>query len=412
MNILALAPESPATPDMAGSPRMFYLCRELSRQHRIHLATVCQSLDRFDEFQRHPDTRRIFAEIVTLPPPPVATWRHKQNHRLHLGSHLCTRYSHPTYHADVRTRIARMVKSLPRPRLVYVDRLEMTQYLCRDRHTRALVDLHDSPSFIYSQQIAREKRLSAQLVLRHEQWALSRWERALDSFVDLVVVNSRVDEYFLRSVAPDLSTLTITNGVDTSYYQWGNTPVSPRRLVFIGVMAYGPNEDAVRYFSSAVLPKIKASFPDTEFWAVGANPPAALRSLSANGDVVVTGTVEDVRPYLRAASVFVCPLRYGTGIKNKLLSAMAVGVPIVCTSVAVSGIDVRPEQDVLVADTPVEFANQVGRLLTEPEFASRLARNAYARVIERYSWATHARQLDEAIQRLTGESGGYHPSLL
>jgi hypothetical protein len=177
-------------------------------------------------------------------------------------------------------------------------------------------------------------------------------------------------------------------------------------------MDYGPNEDAVRYFCSAIFPIIKTSLPDLQFWAVGANPSATLRSLSTNGDVVVTGTVEDVRPYLRQATVFVCPLRYGTGIKNKLLSAMAAGVPVVCTTIAMQGIDVCPEEHLLVADTPLAFAGQVHRLLADPEFAATLARNAHARVLERYAWASHGRTLEEVVRKLPGPSPVQHETAL
>lgn len=402
MNILALATDIPSTPDMPGSPRMFYLCRELSRQHPIHLATLCSSPDRLARFRLHPGTDRIFSDIAVLPSPPPVSWAGKQSHRLHLASHLCTRYSHPAYHADLCARVSTLIDSLSPPRLVYIDRLSMTQYLRRDSRTFALVDLHDSLSLLFSQQAAREKRIRARLTLRLEQWALSRWERSLGSIFDLIILNSPVDETFLKSLEPNLPTLMISNGVDTSYFQFGRTPAKPRRLVFTGVMNYGPNEDAVRYFCSAVLPVIRTSFPDTEFWAVGANPSALLLTHSGNSGITITGTVEDIRPYLRQGSVFVCPLRYGTGIKNKLLSAMAVGLPIVCTSVAICGIDVRPEEHVLIADAPLDFARQVCRLLNDADFAARLARNAYEQVLERYSWATHGQRLEGAIRSVAG----------
>lgn len=401
MDILAVTQQIPATPDMPGSPRMFHLCRALSRQHRIHLAVTGNSLDRLAQFRSHPETSGIFAEVAALPAPPPATWRHRQSHRLHLACHLSTRHSHPAYHAEISSWIRARLEALPPPRLVYVDGLAMTQYIRRDDRTPALADLHDSLALLYRQNAAQESRFRARLALRLEQWALARWERSLGSVCDVVVVNSAVDEAFLRSMAPRLPTLTITNGVDTAYFARGHAPVHPPRLVFTGVMDYGPNEDAVRYFCSAIFPTIRTSFPEAQFWAVGANPPATLLGLAAGSDIAITGTVKDIRPYLREAAVFVCPLRYGTGIKNKLLSAMAVGTPIVCTSVATRGIDVRPEEHLLVADTPPEFSRQVCRVLADPGLARRLAQAAHERVLERYSWASHGRRLEDVVRTLS-----------
>ena len=133
--------------------------------------------------------------------------------------------------------------------------------------------------------------------------------------------------------------LTITNGVDMEYFSPGSMPPDAGKIVFTGVMDYAPDEDAALYFGREVFPLVRAQRPHAQFWIVGSNPSPAVRALSSSAGIHVTGKVDDIRPHMRSAAVFVSPLRVGSGVKNKILAAMAMEKATVATPLSIDGLD-------------------------------------------------------------------------
>jgi glycosyltransferase involved in cell wall biosynthesis len=281
----------------------------------------------------------------------------------------------------------------------------MSQYAGAAHPVPVVVDLHDSPSLLYGRLLAMERRLSKKLPLYLETRSIAGWERSLGDACDLIITNSPVDEAMVRRVARSSRTLTIPNGVDTEYFAPGADEPARNTLVFTGVMNYGPNEDAVVHFCEQIFPLIRRARPDVEFWAVGSDPSARVRGLARQSGVHVTGKVDDVRPYVRSAAVFVCPLRTGAGMKNKILAAMAMRRPVVATSLSLEGIEARPDEHVVKADGPEDFAAQVVRVLQDPRLAQRLADSAYKLAIDRYSWNARGEMLDAALRRVGSTAG-------
>jgi glycosyltransferase involved in cell wall biosynthesis len=164
-------------------------------------------------------------------------------------------------------------------------------------------------------------------------------------------------------------------------------------------MEYGPNEDAVVYFSNEVLP-LKKEYPAVEFWIVGYGPGEKVCALSKHAGIYVTGTVEDIRLYIKDARVYVSPLRYGAGMKNKILTAMAMSRPVVATSISLEGIEVEHKKHVLVGDNPVDFAKQVIRVLKDKALEDCLTKNSLKVVKEKYSWRVKGQELEEALNQV------------
>jgi glycosyltransferase involved in cell wall biosynthesis len=166
----------------------------------------------------------------------------------------------------------------------------------------------------------------------------------------------------------------------------------------------GPNNvDAVHFFYREVLPKVKQAVPDARLVIVGRNPAPALQALSAgDGTVVVTGTVPDIRPYLRQAAVFVSALRVGVGVKNHILEAMAAGCAIVATSISAEGIDARDGVHLLVRDRAEDIAGAVVSVLQDRVLAHRLGTAAGELVRERYSWESMAQAVAQLYQQIAG----------
>ena len=185
----------------------------------------------------------------------------------------------------------------------------------------------------------------------------------------------------------------------------GSAHLTPRpKFVFTGKMDYRPNIDAALWFAEEVLPLVVAQVPDACFQLVGMNPHARLDVLRADPHVAITGAVPDTRPYIAAAAVYVIPMRVGGGTRFKALEAMACGKAIVSTSLGVEGIPVQHGRELLLADTPADFASAVLRLVTDLRSGGTLQQQlgAAARrfVEERYGWQTIIPRLNEVYQQV------------
>ena len=405
MKILVLAPDVPATSRMPGSPRLFSLCRELSRDHELILLTYSSSRERYQDFLNDPTTSQVFARVEVLPDPPAACWWGQQRHRVHLAAHFETRYRNAEYYRSICVRIRELCVQ-KRIDLIHVDLLAMIQYVDPQMNVPAIIDLHDSMTLLCRRMLNAErgwrKRLSAYLGLI----AAQRLEGTLGRTCDLIITNSTVDEQVIRELSTKPKTLTITNGVDMEYFAPDSTLLEADKIVFTGVMDYAPNEDAALHFVEDIFPLVKAKRPEVQFWIVGSGPSERVKALTRISGVHVTGKVDDVRPYVRSATVFVCPLRVGSGVKNKILAAMAMQKATVATSMSIDGLDLADNREVLLADEPQAFADKVVRLLTDQKTAQQLGGNGLARVQGQYSWAAKGKALETAIQSVMASRNG------
>jgi len=324
---------------------------------------------------------------------------------VHLAGHFETRYRHAGYYRSIRDRI-RDLCIHERIDLIHVDLLAMTQYVDPQMNIPAIVDVHDSQTLLYRRMLTVErgwrKRLSAYLGLI----TAKRLEGTLGRTFDLIVTNSTVDEQVIRELSTEPKTLTITNGVDMEYFAPDSTLPEADKIVFTGVMGYAPNEDAALYFVEDIFPLVKAKCPQVQFWIVGSGPSERVKALTGISGIHVTGKVEDVRPYVRSATVFVCPLRVGSGVKNKILAAMAMQKATVATSMSIDGLDLEDDREVLLADEPQAFAEKVVRLLTDQKAAQQLGGNGLARVQGQHSWAAMGNALETAIQSVMASRNG------
>ena len=166
--------------------------------------------------------------------------------------------------------------------------------------------------------------------------------------------------------------------------------------VWIGI----PNEDAVAFFADEVLPRIQEKVPDVQFSIVGGNPSARVQRLAEREGVVVTGRVPEIKPYFAEATVFVVPLRIGSGTRLKILEALAMGKAIVSTSVGAEGLDLKDGEEIFIADEPIAFADAVTRLLTDPTLRRRIGENGRARVEQDYDWRSIGEKLHTLYESL------------
>jgi polysaccharide biosynthesis protein PslH len=200
-----------------------------------------------------------------------------------------------------------------------------------------------------------------------------------------VIVVTEEDRRAVLAAAPSLDVVAITNGVDTTAFRPDEDATKADRLVFTGTMDYAPNEAAAQLLATEILPRLRTTHPELQLALVGRSPSAAVRRLEGDG-VIVTGEVPDVRPWLVSSRVFVAPMTTGTGVKNKVLEAMACGCPAVLTPLAAQGLSCQPGRDVVIGDGVEAFTDAVRGLLDRPRVAAGLGRAARDYVVRHHGW--------------------------
>jgi glycosyltransferase involved in cell wall biosynthesis len=254
--------------------------------------------------------------------------------------------------------------------------------------------------FIKYQRIARiERSRFARTRARFHAAMLRRWQPRLARSFGLCLTMTEVDRDLILAADSSLRVEVSVSGVDTSQFRPVADESDNAELLFVGNMRYEPNVDAMVYFCREVLPVIRRQVADATLRIVGINPGQSVKELEGNG-VIVTGGVPDVVPYYKGARVCVVPLRAGSGIRAKITEAMALGRPVVSTSLGCEGLNVTDGQDILIADDSMAFAEQTVRLLKDSALRARIAANARQKVMALYDWDVIAAQLLKRFETL------------
>lgn len=293
--------------------------------------------------------------------------------------------------------------------LAVFEQLVMGQYAPLARDIPALFFPVDAVSRRKWQHVRMTANPVKTIVLAADALMTERYERRMyDQFASVVFVSKRDAAYALdhrQAAASKLAVLPLS--VDTQYFAPdGSAAREPLSLAFLGNMC-GDNEDAILWFCRAAWPGLKRVFPELKLFAVGNNPTRKVRELAiSDGSIIVTGYLLDIRSPIREASIFIAPLRAGTGIKNRILQAMAMGKPIVGSPLSVEGLDVRDGKEVLVASDAGAFVRQILFLLRNPAERERLGREARRFVERNHSLSKLAERFTELAHRTAAETHG------
>jgi polysaccharide biosynthesis protein PslH len=229
--------------------------------------------------------------------------------------------------------------------------------------------------------------------------SIRQFERAALARFQVTTVTSAADRDALLGLSPSARVEVVPNGVDADYFApQPGVEADPALIAFHGNFGYPPNADAARFLARDVLPRVAARVPGARLRLIGRNPPRDVQAL-ASQDVEVTGAVPDVRPLLAEAAVVACTLRAGTGIKNKLLEAAALGLPIVATTAALGDVELVDEQHLLVRDDADSIAIAIAELLSTAARRAKLGAAARSAVVGRWTWS----QAANTFERLYGE---------
>ncbi len=245
--------------------------------------------------------------------------------------------------------------------------------------------LHDVRALVYERQARTAPSWWRWLTCWHEAWRYRRFERAYCQRYDLVITVSPADELWVRQHYAPTRVVTIPIPVDSTYFApLPEQREAPARILFTGMMNHPPNEDAALFFARDVFPRIQATHPAAEFWIVGRDPTPAVRALAQHPGIVVTGTVPDIRPYIAEATVVVVPLRFGAGMRQKILEAWALQKCVVSTRIGAEGLDYQDGVNILIVDDAHALTDRVGYALDDPPARDRLRAHGRALVLQHH----------------------------
>lgn len=274
-----------------------------------------------------------------------------------------------------------------------------------------VLSVHDSWTLRCDEMLRCSRNLKERLFFTAMKLREPRLERKLYSRFDSCTVVGERDAQEVRSVVPGLRVDVIPNGTDTDYFLPMPVSKNGRTVVFHSHLGYLPNIAAAIEFAEEIFPIICREIPEARFHLVGAEPVAKIQELARYPGIELSANLPDLRDAVSSGDVYACPIRHGTGVKNKVLEAFAMGVPVVCYPDAIIGIDCTPGRDVLVAGSAAEFAGFVVMLLKDPERRRKMAEAGRELVEKNYSWAGRIRSYERLYDELIQHRGKVESSL-
>ena len=367
------------------------LIRHLSRRHEIHLISLL-----VDDDADHLDwARRHCASVTTIPIP-------RASKLLAPASALAAHFSgRPLQQRGALREALRSVAGDCEG--IHVEG-GYAGGIVPDLPIAKVLSLHDSWTLRCEEMLkcaqTRPERLYYRLLRYHEP----RYERLVYPRYERCTVVAEPDLVECRRVVPDARFDLIAYGTDTEYFYPVQVPKEPQTLVFHSHLGYAPNIEAALEFANDIFPLVRAQIPDAVFHLVGANPGEKIRELAARPGIKISADLPDLRPAVCAAQVYVCAIRHGTGLKSKMLEAMAMRLPIVGYPGAIVGLQgSTPGKQYLLARDAGEFVAHVVALLRDPARADRMAQAGRDLVEDTYSWESRARAYEELYEQVIKE---------
>ncbi len=388
MKILYLAHRLPDRPDRGNKLRAYHHIRHLAMSHEVHVIA-------FADGASDATALRAVCRSVEIVPLTRALALARGAAAMLRGASFTAGY----FGAAAMWRAVRRANAAQQFDVAWAYCSSMAPYLAAVDAERRIADFVDVDSEKF-REYAQYARAPMSWAYRLEAQQMRALEARGAAAATRVLFVSEDEAVVFRPVAPtEVAVCHVRNGVDTAFFQPMSPAPSEPQLVFVGALDYLPNAVAARCLIEQILPRVRAHIPKVGFTAVGHRPPPHLLRLAAGESVRIAGSVPDVRPYLAAAQVFVAPMRFGRGVKNKVLEAMAMGVPVVASSIAMQGLAVSDGVYARIADEPEAFAAAVVELLGDVEQRRRLADNALRLVRDSYAWEGVWPLLDQCLQQ-------------
>lgn len=387
MEILYLTSRFPFPPIGGDKLRFFNILKYLSKNHKISI--VC-----FSDEKIKPDLilpyRNYFTEIDVVFLPRI---------RSYINCILGLLKGQPlqiSYYKSKRMMELIITKTKQKKiDLIIVHLIRMADYV-KDLPIYKVLDMTDAQSLNYIRAIAYTTGKWS-IIHRFEKNLVCHYEQQIWRYFNRTFVVSPVDHAYLKSFNRNLNVEVLPNGVDIEMYPFRLNDHDNAQMCFLGNMRTFPNTDAAVWFANEIFPLIQKEIPQAKFYVVGAEPSRRVRALKRIKNVIVTGMVDTIKEYIWNSVVSVAPIRVGAGIQNKILESMALGTPVVTTSVGLEGIEAVKDDEILIADTPNEFASAVIKLVKDKNLRAQISKNGRRLVEKKYTWAKVLKKLDLII---------------
>jgi sugar transferase (PEP-CTERM/EpsH1 system associated) len=393
MKVLVLTHRFPYPPRAGSTVRAFNMIRHLARSHEVTVAAPVRSAAEAHE------AAGIAPHCAAWLAGPV--WEPLQVARMVACLPTTIPSSMGYFHCGPLARQVSRLAAEGRFDLVIVHCSSVAHYVARTMNVPKLLDFVDMDSQKWLD-YASFKRFPLSAGYWLEGTKLEHAEKRLARRFDLCTTITRAELDTLEGYRTGVAADWFPNGVDSTYFSPGAEPHDPDTLCFVGRMDYYPNQEAMFRFCADVLPRIQARRPRAKLCIVGADPSPEVVRLGELPGVTVTGSVPDVRPWLHRSALMVAPLNIARGTQNKILEAMAAGVPVVSSTTAAGGVDAADREHFLAAGSAEEHAAAVLRILEDPGERGRLAAAGRSRVLTHHDWDHAMRKLDGIIERCLG----------
>jgi sugar transferase (PEP-CTERM/EpsH1 system associated) len=388
-------------PDTGGKIRSYHILKELAKNHDVTVFSF--HIAHADD--RHSELKELFHNVVCVPleVPAGRGIRQLGNYLRHLASGLpftVSKYCTPQVKRELELLLEKETYDILICDFAFTAGAIPWQASCPK-----IVFTHNVEAQIWKRHFDVAQNPLWKVVAGLEYRRTSRFERECLEKADHVLTVSEQDrDFFAQFIAPEKIT-AISTGVDTDFFRPSADFEQPHSLIFTGSMDWMPNQDAIFYFGREILPRVRAELADLSVHVVGRSPSTRLRSFGERIGMVITGRVDDIRPYVQRAAVYIVPLRVGGGTRLKIFEAMAMGKAVVSTSIGAEGLPVTHGVDILLADTAEDFAQAVLQLLRSNEERKRLGAAARALVEKKYGWASVAAEVEAVLRRVTAAEG-------
>lgn len=405
MDILWLSHLVPYPPKGGAPQRSYHLLRETARRHSVHLVAFNQrALLPTEAALEHAvrELSRLCASVSVLPIPADASPTRRM---LTAGASVGRALPYELLWLE-SGRMEAELRRLAAERsyaVVHVDTIGMMPYRAAFAGTPTVLNHHNVESHMAADRATGEWGV-ARLFFRQESRKIARVERALCPAATVNVTVSALDSDRLRRQVPGLAIVEVENGVDVDYFRPGVSGRAERGgLVFAGSLNLHANREAVLFLVREVWPLLAADRRPRTLTVIGRDPPPELVAAAQRDPRIrVTGWVDDVRPFLDEAAIYVCPLRHGGGTRLKVLDALAMGKPLVASAFAVEGQDLVDGRHYLRAETGREFASQILRLEGDAQRRKALAAAGRDVMERRFAWSVIGQKLEQAYGMAVG----------
>lgn len=396
-NIILISPKLPWPPYDGARVRILETLRFVARRHRVTLLTLMSDADQTGHAGL-PDDIYESIEMFSLSSKPNAVCKRIVTGVLRGLPLIQAYYWHPD--------MARRLRDLTRGShcdIVHIEFSYLAHYIHAMSPTsraKTVLSMHNVDTIRFARELRYMPWNSRRLGLMWDYYLYPKWEpKAIRPF-DGILATSGLEREWIERHAPAAQVNLLPNGVDVEYFHVSKVVRKRQSLVFIGLMDYAPNIDAMLWFSREIWPQMRQQFPQLTLKIVGRYPPSNILALQEQPGICITGEVPDVRPYIAEALASVVPLRSGGGTRLKILSAMAQGCPVISTRLGAEGLDVTPGENILLAENAEQFIRHLQSLLDDPQRGEQLGQAARRLVVERYTWETCLRGLDTLYDTL------------